>query len=218
MEDMLRNRIPFPQALKVLEEFLKMTEQRKKLRTTGACVINKILTEDEELGFVHICNLLAATGRGVSQDEAVSMIEDIIQTSLDPRQKRELSLQTVRAIMQNHRELFGCIRSKSICPKRALQATKDTRDKVFVKLEAFIQILYSAGKIRWKSFSEIPAHCIYNMDEIGQDTTRFRNKILGKKGGTYPVWTITVEGDGRMKKHITVCLTTRGDGKAPVDC
>jgi len=61
------------------------------------------------------------------------------------------------------------------------------------------------------------------MDELGNNTTKHRNKILQKKTnmGTEQVnvtrtFMHTSEGDGRMPWHITVCLTTCTDGK--VDC
>jgi len=90
---------------------------------------------------------------------------------------------------------------------------------MFYKLNSYIQMLYSSGKIPWLTYDKIPSDSIFNMDELGNDTTKHRNKILQKKQitGTEKVSTIrtfmrTSEGDGRMPWHITVCLTTRADG------
>jgi len=90
---------------------------------------------------------------------------------------------------------------------------------MFSKLNAYIQILFAMGAIPWKKYNDIPADAIYNMDEVGNDTTKHRNKILTKKtaSGTKEVnstrtFMRTSEGDGRMPWHITICLTTRADG------
>ena len=58
----------------------------------------------------------------------------------------------------------------------------------------------------------VPKQFLFNMDEVGNDTTKHRKKILAdKKAGRD--FQITPEGDGKMDAHITACITTRGDGK-----
>ena len=107
----------------------------------------------------------------------------------------------------------------SLNPKRACQATVEMRDTMFSKLTAYIEMLYASGKIPWKTYSEIPAEAIFNMDEVGNDTTKHRNKILTKKTtgsdkvNTTCTFMQTSEGDGRMPWHITICLMTCGNGK-----
>jgi len=34
------------------------------------------------------------------------------------------------------------------------------------------------GEIPWLTYSDIPADVIYNMDELGNDTTKHQNKII----------------------------------------
>ncbi len=54
---------------------------------------------------------------------------------------------------------------------------------------------------------------MYNMDEVGTDTTKHRRKVIADKRNPFQrIFTITPEGD-RMKGHITACITTRADGK-----
>ena len=106
----------------------------------------------------------------------------------------------------------------SLDPKRARQATGETRDAMFSKLNSYIQILNAMGELPWKNYNDIPSNAIYNMDELGNNTTKHRNKILSKKNGTEETdatrtFMQTSEGDGRMPWHITVCLTTCADGK-----
>ncbi len=49
---------------------------------------------------------------------------------------------------------------------------------LFLKLNAYIQTLYAMGEIPWLTYSDIPADVIYNMDELGNDTTKHQNKII----------------------------------------
>jgi len=63
-------------------------------------------------------------------------------------------------------------------PKRAQQATSDTRDAMFSKLNAYIQLFFGMGKVPWKTYNDIPASAIYNIDEVGNNTTIHRNKFL----------------------------------------
>jgi len=55
------------------------------------------------------------------------------------------------------------------------------------------------------------------MDELGNDTTKHRKKVVVAKttdSKALRAFVKTPEGDGRMPWHITVCLTTRADGKS----
>ena len=54
---------------------------------------------------------------------------------------------------------------------------------------------------------------IYNMDEVGADTTKRRGKILVFGKDYSRVFQLTPEGDGKMNIHVTACVTTRADGK-----
>jgi len=86
---------------------------------------------------------------------------------------------------------------------------------MFFKLNSNIEMLHALGNLPWKQYSDIPAKFIYNMDEIGNDTTKHRNKVLYKKTDANSQETNatrafmqTSEGDGCMPWHVMVCLTT----------
>ena len=98
-------------------------------------------------------------------------------------------------------------------PTRARKATKETRDKVFYKLEAYISTLHRQGKVPWKSYSDIPADKLYNMDKVGSDTTKRRAKVIASANNMMGLFQVMPEGDGKMNMHITACITTRADGK-----
>jgi len=84
-------------------------------------------------------------------------------------------------VLSHHSSLIKIVAAASLDPKRAWQATEDTRDAVFCKLTSYVAMLHAMGYIPWKNYSDIPASSIYNMDELGNDTTKHRNKVLYKK-------------------------------------
>jgi hypothetical protein len=104
----------------------------------------------------------------------------------------------------------------SLDPARARKATKETHDKVLCKLEAYISTLYwDQGKIPWKSFSEIPADRLYNMDEVGSDNTKRRARVIASATDMACLFQVMSEGDGKMNIHITACITICVKGKYP---
>jgi hypothetical protein len=67
-------------------------------------------------------------------------------------------------------------------PAHAMKATKEARDAVFTKLDCYVKNLNAMGLTKdWKSFEDIPAECIYNMDEAGTDTTKSNLKYYVKQ-------------------------------------
>ena len=70
----------------------------------------------------------------------------------------------------------------------------------------------------WRTWTEIPAANIYNMDEVGSDTNKGRKKkIAGTDSmhdGFRHVYEIT-DGDNNPF-HVTNCLTTCAHGTTPI--
>jgi len=77
--------------------------------------------------------------------------------------------------LQQHKDLVKAVVAASLDPrKRAHQATIEMRDTMFFEPTAYIQMLHAAmmGKIPWKTYSDILAEAIFNMDELGNNTTK----------------------------------------------
>ena len=83
---------------------------------------------------------------------------------------------------------------------------------MFCKLEAYIQSVHTQGLVPWKKYKDIPSSKLYNMDELGTDTTKRRGKVKTSSNILKRMFQIIPEDDGRMNMHVTVCLTTRTDG------
>ena len=87
-------------------------------------------------------------------------------------------------------------------PSACSKATDDTKDAVFTRLDAYVKHLHATGFVAWKSYSNIPKACIYNMDEAGTDTTTHRGKVLCSILDCMRQYTIHT---------LTCCLTSRAD-------
>ncbi len=142
-----------------------------------------------------------------------SNLEKHIHQKVDTRDAVECSKKVLCAILKRHKDIkLGS--AGLIDPARAMKATKETRDAVFTKLDCYVTNLNAMGLTKdWKSYKDIPAECIYNMDKVVTDTTKHRYKVLCDADTTIRKYCRTKEGDGKMNMHITACLTTRADGK-----
>jgi hypothetical protein len=194
---------------------------KNTLDTVAASTANKYLTPDEEMAFLQIVRALGDCGKGVTKEEAMAMIDDLVNVDVDRRQQAECSEKVFRRMMEKHPDLVKIISAGSLDPARARKATRATRDAVFYKLNAYIRNLNRMGKVPWKDYKDIPCGSIYNMDEASTDTTKHRSKVIADAAAIIRKYTETPEGDDKMNMHITACLTTRADGKCQcqtVDC
>jgi len=209
----------------MLTSYFEKTIKNTQMRTAPAKDRCCYLTSNEECSLVHLCTVLDAMGYGVTQDDLHKFADELINQDVDEHQHVPISKHVTEGLLLHHKELVKVVSVASLDPKRACQATKETRDAMFFKLNAYIEILHTVGKLPWQKYSNIPANAVYNMDELGNNTTKHRNKIISKKtttatgmANTTHTFMQTSEGDGQMPWHITVCLTTCTDGKFMADC
>jgi hypothetical protein len=155
-------------------------------------------------------------GHGVTYQEALSMFDNHIHQKVDERDAVECSEKVLCAILKRHKDISKLGSAGLIDPAHAMKATKEMRDAVFSKVDCYVKNLHAMGLTKeWKSYKNIPAECIYNMDKAGMDTTKHRSKVLCNANTTIQKYCQTKEGDGKMNMHITYplpCLTTRANG------
>jgi hypothetical protein len=213
LKDMYQNKDVSYEAAKIaVENYVRRTKKNASTRVTAAIESRRYLTEQEEKGLVHLALILGKSGHGIDRDELLSIVNEMINIDWDEREREEASEKTVRGILERHPDLMKLVNSGGLDPARARKATKKTRDVVFSKLQAQTRGLYAQGKIPWMDYRDIPSDCLYNMDEVGTDTTKHRRKVIADKRNPFQrIFTVTPEGD-RMKGHITACVTTRADG------
>ena len=190
------------------------------MRTAKAHSSNRYLTENEEHSLVRMCTVLGAMGYRLTRDDMHRLADQVVNKNVDPREHVPISKHVTEGLLMQHSNLVKIVAAASLDPKRARQATEETRNAMFSKLNSYIKLLHALGDIPWSKYSDIPAESIYNMDEMGNDTTKHRSKVLYKKtdsscfeqASETRAFMRTSEGDGRMPWHITICLTTRADG------
>jgi hypothetical protein len=194
-------------------KLVRKTENEKR-RVQHANEAKRYLTNNEELAIVQMCCILSMCGRGVSADELLNITNEYIHHHLDARLVQAATRKITQGMMRRHKELVKIVQASSMDPKRAEQATEDTRDAMFFKVDAYIKSLYEMGHVGWKSYQEIPKDNIFTMDEVGNDTTKHRSKIVADKMNIMArMLQRTPEGDGKMNMHVTACITTCANGR-----
>lgn len=183
---------------------------KKSGRTVTAINANRILTESEELCTVQTVLILAKGGFGCTPDEMKQIINARINWKEDERFTTDCSDKICRNICDRHPDMMKVVAAAGIDPARANKANTFTRDQVFSKFDAFIKNLYKQNRVPWKSAKEIPNCKLFNMDEVGTDTTKHRGKVIAP-AALNRLFARTPEGD-RMNMHVTACVTTQADG------
>ena len=213
LKKMKKEKAPPPFAKLAFEKYLDGLQFRITSRTKIACATNRYLTDDEELSVVELIRLFASMGFGIGVPQIREIIDEIVNFDEPDICRVECSEKVLRRIMKIYPDLYATMAS-SLDPQRALKATKEVRDAMFMKLDAYIKNLHAAGKVDWESYEKIPNYCIYNMDEVGLDSTKHRNKIIcSSLNNISRHFQRTPEGDNKMNMHITCCLTTCADGE-----
>jgi hypothetical protein len=109
------------------------------------------LTNNEELAIVQMCRVLSMCGRGVTKDESLNITNEYSHHHQDARLIQDSTCKITRGLMGRNKELVKNVQASSMDPKRAEQATEDTRDAMFFKLDAYIKTLHEMGHVSWKS-------------------------------------------------------------------
>jgi hypothetical protein len=205
---------PIREADVALRVKLAKKKKNEKARVSAAGVANRYLTDNEELAIVQMCRVLSMCGRGVTKDELLNITNEYIHHHEDARLIQDATRKITRGLMGRHKELVKIVQASSMDPKRAEQAIEDTRDAMFFKLDSYIKSLYEMGHVSWKSYKEIPKENLFNMDVVGNDTTKHRSKIIADKVAIMArMFQMTPEGDGKMNMHMTACITTCVNGR-----
>jgi hypothetical protein len=204
---------PLEMAKASLVPYFLDVEKNSGKRTESATEANCYLTKLQELAIVQIAKLLGMMGEGITRLDIHRMILEVLNIDEDERTRYECTEKVVDRLLKRNKELVKLVSAGSLDPARAKKANKQTRDAMFKKLDGYIRNLYAMDRIPWKRAKDVPRNVIYNMDEVGTDTTKRRAKVIASAEEMMRHFQITPEGDGKMNMHITACITTRADGK-----
>jgi len=165
----------------LLTKYFEKTIKNSSDRTASAHASCRYLTDNEEHSLVRLCTILGAMGYGITRDDLHSFADSLVNENVDECEQVPISRHVTEGLLLRHKELVKVVAAASLDPKRARQATAETRDAMFCKLNSYIKLLSATGEIPWKKYEDIPSNVIYNMDEVGNDTTKHRSKVLTKK-------------------------------------
>ena len=171
------------------------------------------MTDKEEKILEQICVLLCDCGRGLEESELIQIMSDIKNRNVDKCNHTKILYHCMQDFLKRNGVHSRVNDTSSLDPKRAKQADEETRDSIFAKLHNYIRLLHEMRLLKETSYSQIQPHRIYNMDEVGLDTTRRRAKLIANAATVNRIFQITPEGDGRMNTHVTIAVTSRADGK-----
>jgi hypothetical protein len=199
--------------------YLEVIERKTKARTATASAGHRHLTDNEEKQFILFCTIMCEVGYGISKPELKTLIDDYVNSDAILQEMEDSSDKIIANVLKRNPDLAKFLSAGSLDPQRARQATEQTRQYFFKKMDCFIKLLYEQGAVPWKCWAEIPSNKIYNMDEVGFDFTGHRLKVLTStqvQQRRLANQQCTPDGDGKMMSHITGCVTSCGNGT--VDC
>lgn len=164
-----------------VKEWISNKKKNTSERTKKASKSNQFLTGHEKDSLSQICQILCAMGSGVSPSELLKMINEYVHLDNDSRLCVDATPKLIRDFVKEYKEDLKLRKGDSLDPKRAFQASEDTRNKVFKKFDAYVRLLCSMGEVPWEKACDVPASVLFNMDEMGTDTTKHRDSVIGSR-------------------------------------
>jgi len=147
------------QAQLCLNDYFEKKSKNRSLRTENGTNSTRYLTDNEELTIIQLCSLLGSMGYGITRDELQEIVSKL--TNFDVEQEKvEVTDKVVRGLFRRHGDLLKIVQASSLDPKRAKQASKETRDGMFTKLDSYIHLLHAMELVPWKNYQEIPPRCL----------------------------------------------------------
>ncbi len=112
--------------------------------------------DNEELAIIQLCHLLGGMGYGITHDELQEIISNLTNFDVDEQEKVEVTDKVVRGLFKHRGDLLKIVQASSLDPKCAKQASKETQDGMFTKLDSYVQLLHAMGLIPWKITKKSP--------------------------------------------------------------
>jgi len=120
-------------------------------------------------------------GYGITWDELHKIINDVTNFDCAERERVDVSDKVMHGLSSCHDELLKIVEAASLDPKHTKQASKEAQDAMSAKLDSYKENLHAMGLVPWQNYQEIPPHCLYNMDKLGNDTTKHQKNYCWKK-------------------------------------
>ena len=181
----------------------------RKNRKNGSS--GKAIPEVIEIFIRNLIKQLALCGQGLGKKAVRKIIAEALRDG-SGNSNGSFSRSTLNRFFMNYR--LECKNVKNIDPARILQVTPENRDAFFFRLDQVVKLVNSVDPVNCKAtdWSEVTADCIYNMDELGTDPTKFRDVLLVPEEILNRIFQATPEGD-RPSTHLSFAMFSCSNGK-----
>jgi len=139
----------------MLTNYFEKTMQSCKERIAAVQDSCHYLTANDELLVVQMCTVLGYMGYGLSHHDLHEIADTIVKKDIDEWLCIPISMHVADGLLLHHKELVKIVAAVSLDPKRTGQATSDTRDAMFSKLNSYIQLLFAMGEVPWRTYNDI---------------------------------------------------------------
>ena len=135
----------------VYDFYIAEKDKKRRQKVEKACEANCYMGEDEEGTLANMAILMAASGRGITKYELLELINLVLKEKNESTPFVPATMKTVHGLLKRNTQLSDKVRSaSSIDPSRSAQATKETRDSMFTKLNNYIVLLHELGIFKEK--------------------------------------------------------------------
>jgi len=181
----------------------------KKYETGRLCGIgNRMFTDNEEKYILSTTQRCGEMGKGLRHSDLKKVAHGISGSNPSDAMLRDMR--------KRHPEIKLSLRApKLLDHARAKQAKDIVRNVFFQNFEDVVRLLYEAGISPWEGAHEVPAECIFNMDEVGVDSTKGYSRIYCAASDCELKLShafVQSRGD-KMGRHITLCITSCANGE-----
>ena len=116
----------------LLTKYFEDTKHNSSKRTVSAHASCNYLTENQEHSLVQLCTVLGCMGYGLTCNDIHNYADQIINKNVDQRVRVPISKHVTEGLLARHSNLVKIVAASSLDPKRAQQATEETRDAMFL--------------------------------------------------------------------------------------
>ena len=197
-------------ALLMYDGWVERKKAKQSLRNQKNAAKVKAIPKELEIFLEELIRQLALCGQGVGKKVVTHVLEEALR-DWNSNGKKSFSNSTLDRYVRKYE--LTCKDVKNIDPVRIAQVTEENRDAFFFRLDNVVKLLHSIGEVAcpWSKWAEVDAAFIDNMDEMGTDNTRHRDKMLIPKEIAHRIFQSTPEGD-KTARHITLAVFSKANG------
>ena len=208
-----RGNVTLEEANTVIDKYL--LHRHKQLKNNRKRGPKGYLTPSEEkmvLAYIDAVN--DALGM-ITREQIHNVISSIAMTNIADEHRFELSDHVTRRFVKKNNIQFKAV--ASVDPSHISQANTSILHAFHSLLNNYCKTMHQsdATNFPFSSFAEIPASNKLNMDEVGSNVAKIRQKAAVQQGTAHSQtpYVSTPEGNGKVEHHVTLAVTTCASGQ-----